>query len=361
MLCAGAQMSALAQGLPQNIPGLPGNAADAALGRVVNENKLGSVLFFNYYTSDALSAQVNTRINITNVNPLQDVAIHVFFVDSQTCNIADSFLCLTRNQTTTFAASDLDPNVTGYIIAIAVDSQGRPVSFNYLAGDELVVTPTGHRFGLAAMAAARRDGEFASPVNSNGTSATLYFNGSQYDTLPYTMVLDSFPSQVGGVGAPLADTRLYVYSPLPDLATGGPAFSGTLFFIMHDDQENNFSGTLPLTCFLSSDKQRISSVRTAPNINTIVPAGRTGWATFYGAGTRSVVCNSSGSLVSLTNVPLMGATTTRAGSFTGGHNLRYATSYSAPGYSITIPVFPPGCQSVDFPTRDSSLCAVATQ
>ncbi len=126
-------MSASAQGLPQNIPGLPGNAADAALGRVVSENKLGSVLFFNYYTSDALSAQVNTRINITNVNPLQDVVIHVFFVDSQTCNIADSFLCLTRNQTTTFAASDLDPNVTGYIIAIAVDSQGRPVSFNYLA------------------------------------------------------------------------------------------------------------------------------------------------------------------------------------------------------------------------------------
>jgi hypothetical protein len=355
MVCAGAPV------LAQGIAGLPGNAADAALGRAVSENKLGSVLFFNYYTSDALSAQVNTRINITNVNPLQDVAIHVFFVDSQTCNIADSYLCLTRNQTTTFAASDLDPNVTGYIIAIAVDSQGRPVSFNYLAGDELVVTPTGHRFGLAAMAAARRDGDFASPINSNGTSATLYFNGSQYDTLPYTMVLDSFPSQVGGVGAPLADTRLYVYSPLSDLATGGPAFSGTLFFIMHDDQENNFSGTLPLTCYLSSDKQRISSVRTAPNINTIVPAGRTGWATFYGAGTRSVICNSSGSLVALTNVPLMGATTTKAGSYTGGHNLRYATSYSAPGYSITIPVFPSGCQSVDYPTRDSSLCAVQVQ
>ncbi|MGH9837510.1 MAG: hypothetical protein ACREEM_01860 [Blastocatellia bacterium] len=353
LVAAGATTATFAQ----SIPGIPGNATDAALGRVVQENKLGSVLFFNYYTSDALSSQVNTRINITNVNPTQDIAIHIFFVDSQTCNIADAVLCLTRNQTTSFAASDLDPNVTGYLIAIAVDSQGRPVSFNYLAGDELVVTPTGHRFGLAAMAAARRDGDFASPVNANGTSATLYFNGSQYDFLPYTMVLDSFPSQVGGVGAPLADTRLYIYSPLSDLATGGPAFSGTLFFLVRDDQENNFSGQLALNCFLSSDKQRISSVRTVPNINTIVPAGRTGWAAFYAFGTRQIPCNSAGALTTLTNVPLMGATATRAGFFTGGHNLRHASAFSAPGYSITIPVFSPGCPTVDHPVKDSTLCA----
>src|SRR5262245_19844167 len=356
LLMAFAGIGAMTGASAQSVPGLPGNAADAVAGRGVSENKLGSVLFFNYYTSDALSSQVNTRINITNVNPLRDIAIHIFFVDSQTCNIADAILCLTRNQTTTFTASDLDPNVTGYLIAIAVDSQVRPVSFNVLAGDELVVTSTAHRFSLAAMSAARRDGDFASPFNADGTSATLFFNGSQYDLLPFTMVLDSFPSQVGGVGSALADTRLYVYTPLPDLSTGGAAFSGTIFFIVHDDQENNFSGSLPLVCFLTSDKQRISSIRTAPPINTIVPAGRTGWASFYGAGTRQVVCNTSGALVTINNVPLMGATATRAGNFTGGHNLRYATTYSAPGYSITIPVFPAGCPSVDFPTKGSSLC-----
>ncbi|MDX2031760.1 MAG: hypothetical protein SF339_13890 [Blastocatellia bacterium] len=347
---------AMTEAFAQNIAGLPGSAPDAALGRGVSENKLGSVLFFNYYTSDALSSSVNTRISITNANPLQDIAIHVFFVDSATCNVADAFLCLTRNQTTSFAASDLDPNVSGYIVAVAVDSQGRPVSFNYLAGDELVVTPTAHRFGLAAMTAARRDGNFASPINSNGTTATVFFNGSQYDSLPYAMVLDSFPSQVGGVGAPLADTRLYVYSPLPDLTGTGAAFNGTLFFVIRDDQENNFSGQLPLGCYLASDKQRILSVRTTPNLNTIVPAGRTGWATFYGFGNRTILCNPSGATVGLSNVPLMGATATKAGSYTGGHNLRYATTFNAPGYSITIPVFPPGCPTVDFPTQGSALC-----
>ncbi|MFN0087415.1 MAG: hypothetical protein ACKVX9_18645 [Blastocatellia bacterium] len=349
----GAMTEAFAQ---SNIPGLPGSASDAALGSGVSENKLGSVLFFNYYTSDALSSSVNTRISITNANPVQDIAIHVFFVDSATCNVADAFLCLTRNQTTNFAASDLDPNVTGYIVATAVDSQGRPVSFNYLAGDELVVTPTIHRFGLAAMSAARRDGNFASPINSDGTTATLFFNGAQYDSLPYAMVLDSFPSQVGGVGAPLADTRLYVYSPLSDLSGTGAAFNGTLFFIIRDDQENNFSGQLPLGCYLASDKQRILSVRTTPNLNTIVPAGRSGWAAFYGFGNRTIRCNTEGATVGLTNVPLMGATATKAGTYTGGHNLRYATTFNAPGYSITIPVFPPGCPTVDYQTRSSALC-----
>ena len=357
LFCVGAAGSAFAQG----IQGLPGSATDAALGFGVSENKLGSVLFFNYYTSDAASAQINTRINITNANPTRDIAVHVFFIDSATCSIADAFICLTRNQTTSFVVSDLDPNVTGYLVVVAVDSQGHPVGFNFLAGDELVVTATGHRFGLAAMAAARRDGSVASPTNSDGTTATMFFDNWQYDALPYAMVLDSFPSQVGGIGAGVADTRLYVYSPVPDLVTGGPAFKGTVFFIVRDDQENSFSGQLPLDCFLASDKQRISSIRTSPNINTIVPSGRTGWAAFYAFGNRTIVCNTSGDTVSLTNVPLMGATATKIGSgataINGGHNLRYATTFNAPGYSITLPLFAPGCPSVDFnQSKGSSLC-----
>src|SRR5262249_40898755 len=86
LIAAGSMIGAAAQG----IGGLPGNAGDAAAGLAVSENKLGSVLFFNYYTSDALSSQVNTRFNITNVSPVRDIAVHIFFVDSQTCNVADA-------------------------------------------------------------------------------------------------------------------------------------------------------------------------------------------------------------------------------------------------------------------------------
>ncbi len=344
-----------AQGI---IPGLPGSASDAALGRGVGDNKLGSVLFFNYYTSNALSSVINTRISITNANPVQDVAAHVFFIDTDTCNIADAFICLTRNQTTTFVASDLDPNVTGYLIVVAVDALGRPTSFNYLAGDEMVVTPTAHRFSIQAVAAARRDGNFSSPINSDGTTSTLFFNGDQYDFLPYSMMLDSFPSQVSGVGAPLADTRLYVYTPLSNLVVGGTDFRGTLFFLIHDDMENTYSGQLPLICYLTSDKQRITSVRTSPNLNTVVPAGRTGWAKFYAFGSQTIVCNTDGSTIQLGNAPLLGATATKIGSYSGGYNLRYLTTFNAPGYSITVPVIPPSCGAgaENLPTRGSSLC-----
>lgn len=341
---------------PQQIPGHPGSATDAAYGLGVSENKLGSVLFYNYYTSDAASATVNTRISITNVHPSLDIAVHLFFVDSVTCNITDSYICLTRNQTASFLISDIDPNVTGYLVAVAVDTEGRPTSFNYLAGDELVVTSTAHRFGLAAVAAARRDGNFSSPANIDGISATMFFDGVQYDYLPYTMVLDNFPSQTAGLGSSAGDTRLYVYTPHSDLAVGGTPPSGNLFFLIHDDQENTFSGQLAYACYLSSDKQRITSVRTSPNINSVVPAGQSGWASFYAIGSRTILCNSIGSTTTLSNLPLLGATATRVGSFTGGHNLRYSTVFS-PGYSISIPLITPSCgETVTRPTNSSSLC-----
>jgi len=307
-----------------------------------------------------MSSQVNTRINITNANPTQDISLHLFWVDSVTCVVADAFLCLSRNQTFKFDASEMDPNVTGYLVVVAIDSQGRPISFNYLAGDEFVVAPTGHRFSLAAVAAARRDGNFASPINADGLNATMFFDGQQYDYLPYAMMLDSFPSQVGGAGAPLADTRLYVYSPLSDLTTGDNSFSGTLFFLVYDDMEHGFSGQLPLSCFITSDKQRVTSVRTVPNINTIIPAGRTGWMKFFASGRKTIVGDPSGCRITLSNVPLMGATATTISGrgITGGHNLRYLTTFNAPGYSITIPVIAPPCgPDVNLPTQGSSLCA----
>ena len=332
----------------QQVTGFPGSAANAVNGQGVQDMKLGSVLFFNYYNSDPNNpTQVDTYINITNVDQANDVALHIFLVDTLSCNIADAFVCLTRNQTMTFLASDMDPGIVGYMIAIAVDSLGRPVSFNALAGDALIGTPTGHRFLLPAVVAARKDatqGLTASPINSDGITSTLFFNGAQYDLLPQTLILDSFPSQTVGVGAPAGNTVLYVYSPPPDLSVFDGS-GGTLFFLVHDDQEQSFSGNLTLGCFLPSAKQRIASVRTIPNINTIVPSGHTGWASFYGVGSRTVTSNTNGGTVTLDSFPLMGATATRLGSFNGGHNLRMATTY--PAYSITIPVILPPCATID--------------
>lgn len=346
--------AALAQ--PTMIAGLPGNHQTATTGNMVSDIKPGSVLFYNYYTSDSLSSTIDTRVSITNTHPISSVTVHIFMVDSITCGIADFFVCLSRNQTVTFLVSDVDPDTAGYLLAVAVDSLGRPTSFNFLAGEEFVVAPTGHRFGLSAVAAARLDGSaVSSPLNSDIVTSTLFFNGSQYDYLPQALMLDSFPSQTSAPGLSIGDTRLYLYNPLNNLVSTGGRFSGSLFFLVFDDQENGFSGQLPLSCYLASDKQRISSVRTVPNLGSVVPPGRTGWARFYSIGTLSVASNTTGGQKSLEGVPLIGAVATRMGAYNGGHNLRFLTSF-VQGFSITIPVIsPPECTTSEYaPTESGS-------
>ncbi|MEK7832872.1 MAG: HYR domain-containing protein, partial [Acidobacteriota bacterium] len=91
---------------------------------VPSDQLAGSVLAFPVYTSSASSPQSqNTRITLTNTEPARAAFVHLFFV-SEACSVADSFICLTAQQTTHFLASDIDPGTTGYLIAAATDSAG---------------------------------------------------------------------------------------------------------------------------------------------------------------------------------------------------------------------------------------------
>src|SRR6185295_14486975 len=98
-------------------------AAEAAM----SDQKAGSVLIFPVYTSSLSNPAVeNTRLNLTNTDPGRSAFVHLFFVDGSNCSVSDSFICLTANQTMTLNAADIDPGVTGYVIAVATDSQGCP-------------------------------------------------------------------------------------------------------------------------------------------------------------------------------------------------------------------------------------------
>src|SRR5678815_4005600 len=95
-----------------------------------SDQKAGSLLFYNTYTSSATNANTaNTRINITNSNDSSGVFVHLFFVDGSNCSVADSFICLTANQTASFLAADVDPGISGYIVAVATDGEGIPFPF----------------------------------------------------------------------------------------------------------------------------------------------------------------------------------------------------------------------------------------
>src|SRR5262249_11485626 len=104
----------------------------------VSDQKAGSLLVFNTYTSSASApAQENTRINITNTHPTDFAFVHLFFVEGTSCGVADTFICFTPNQTASFTTADADPGTRGYIVALAVDFRdGTPAFFHLLIGDE---------------------------------------------------------------------------------------------------------------------------------------------------------------------------------------------------------------------------------
>src|SRR5262249_49379666 len=145
----------------------------------VSDQKAGSVLFYNFYTSGATSGNAqNSRINITNTSSTSAAFVHLFFVDGANCSVADSFICLTTNQTSSFLASDVDPGVSGYIVAVASDgTTGCPVAFNFLIGDEYVKLSTGHQANLGAEAFAALYNGTLPGCDETSVAAALNFNG----------------------------------------------------------------------------------------------------------------------------------------------------------------------------------------
>src|SRR5262249_45798505 len=162
----------------------------------VSDQKAGSLLFYNVYTSGATSgAGQNARINITNTSTTSAAFVHLFFVDGSNCSVADSFICLTTNQTSSFLASDVDPGVTGYIVAIAVDGRnGLPAVHNFLIGDEYVKFSTGHQANLGAEAFAKLTP--GNVTSTDGSLAAIFFDGllldGSYNRAPRVLALDNF-------------------------------------------------------------------------------------------------------------------------------------------------------------------------
>jgi len=271
--------------------------------------KPGSVLFYNKYTSNPSNPdQGDTQINITNTNQTADSDIHLFLVDGSTCSVADSFISLTANQTTSFRVSDFDPGITGYIVAVAI-AGGAPTQFNWLIGDEYTRESDNRVANLAAVSIARVSSADVLP-DVDGT-ASLIFNGTEYERLPASVALSSFNSQVD------ANTQVNIYVPSANLITGG-ASTTSLFLLVYDDTERVVSTTARVGCYTTI---QLSSLRVVGGgINNLVPTGRTGWIRFTG-GSR----------------PLLGASIQRGSVFSGGHNLHALTLL--PTYTIQIPAF----------------------
>jgi hypothetical protein len=296
----------------------------------ISDQKAGSILIFNYYTSVAgQEASGNTRINITNTSSTSPAYVHVFFV-ANGCSVADNFLCLTKNQTATFLISDVDPGMKGYIVAVAVDqANGCPVAFNHLIGDEYVKTADGFEANLGAEAIAALYGTSANPVlpgcNDQQITALLKFNGKfdGYNCLPRVLALSSIPSPSA------ADTKVVINRIGGSLMTSAETI-GSMFGWLFDDAENAFSFTVTGGCQYE-ETWKGNTPRVTPRIATLIPAQRTGWSKLWANADRGI-------LGAMIVNPTAGE---GPDAFEGGHNLHKLTLTCVETY--IMPVFPPSC------------------
>lgn len=291
----------------------------------VSDQKAGSILIYNIYTSSTDPIKQNTRINLTNTNMSRDIQVHLYFV-AEGCAVADSYVCLTPNQTTSFVTSDFDPGTSGYIVAVATDQLGCPINFNYLIGDEYVKFATGHAANLGAQAVSAIAGGLPA-CDQNSVIASLNFDGVSYNTLPRTLAASNIGSKADGNDAMLIVNRIGGNLGL------GVASLGTIFGIFYDDAENAVSFTVTGGCQLRGSVSN-NFPRTTPRFEQLIPAGRTGWFKLY---RQEADIAMTGAIINLnTN------STSSAGAFNQGHNLHALTLSTAGSY--VVPVFPPpGC------------------
>jgi hypothetical protein len=309
----------------------------------LSDDRAGSLLIYNIYSSNAADPETdNTRINLTNTNPYTGVVAHFFFVDGSTCSVSDSFVCLSPNQTVSFAMAEMDPGVAGYIVVVAVDgpkgfaggtNTGRPVNFNYLIGDEyLKFSRLVYEANLGAVAFAVVDDEGKStdpPFDPDSFTAELVFDGTpgNYRRAPHTLAVSNFPSPSEGLSGENF-THIVINRVGGDLL-GSAAEIGAVFGLLFDDAERSLSFT-----FKAAQCQFRSTItsgfpRTAPRPHAFIPDGHTGWMKLFSQDPE----------VALVGAVIIGSNNRNF--LKGGRNMHHLTLTGSTVY--TIPVFPPNC------------------
>jgi hypothetical protein len=303
----------------------PGALFPASSG--ASDQRPGSFLIYPVYSSSTTGLQrENTRINITNTAPSRRVVGHLFFIDGDSSSVADAFLCLTPNQTASFLASDLDPDVNGYLIVVAVDERtGCPIHFNHLIGDEYVKLSSGHSGNLAAESFAALTG--APPICVEGsTTVDVNLDGIGYSAAPRVLAIDNIPSPADGNSTLLVIDRIG-----GNLATGVSTI-GQIVGLVYDDMER------PASFEFGASRRQFRSIisaafpRTSPRISSVIPAGRAGWMKFWRPTDGAIV----GCILNFNP-----NSSTDASAFNQGRNLHKLTLTTES--SFIVPVNPPGC------------------
>ena len=273
-------------------------------GNEVHDQRAGSLLIYNYYTSRTSGGGADTRITLTNTHETLGVQVKFYFVDGATGQPTPGSFSLAPAQTQAFLMSETDPNITGYIIAMAVNVEGEPIQFDFLMGSATITLASAQRATLGALAV---------PINPN----------INYAALPRQLALDQIPSPADGVKQLLVINRID-----GSLVSGMPAI-GRLECDIFDQAGTRFSFT---SRSLGPQARAfyynlVSPGFTSTFLYNYLPAGQSGWLRARPVGAGAI----SGAVLYFrdlreTTVP-----------HPGGYNLRHLTNTRA-----TLEVSPGG-------------------
>jgi hypothetical protein len=321
LLCALSLLMALSSGALAADPGSP--APQQSPSPRVNDQMRGFMLIYNIYTSSASNpAAQNTRISLTNTNDQFPVSVHLFFVEGSTCGISDRYICLSPNQTATFLASEQDPGTTGYLLAVATDSRGFLIPFDFLIGDAYVKFDTGFFGNLGA--------EAVPSANVSGTDQdsadSVFFLAVGF--LPRVLAVDYIGSRSDG------NETLLVANTVGGNYLAGANTIGTLFGVLFNDQEEPHSwGRAGNGCQLLTQLND-SFPRTTPRFGIVIPSGQSGWMKFW--STTTINNTSQGIGTAADGRPLLGAVFQRnatagatSAAFQGARNLHKLTTLNS--------------------------------
>ncbi|MFN0121761.1 MAG: Ig-like domain repeat protein, partial [Blastocatellia bacterium] len=297
-----------------------------------SDHKPGAVLFYNLYASGGVNtAAENTEITLTNLHPTQGTAARLFFVNGTTGASISTFVSLPGMQTVSLLASDYDPGVRGYVVAVAVDPvTGAPQGFNYLTGSASFKLASGHAGSLSAQAIAALYSGGLATWSAGQNTATLLFDGNaasgaSYNRLPRALSLTSAQSPGDG-----NNTRLVINRVSGALTPQMPAH-GLLAGVLYDATENGYGfvhpGPVPQLFQAISN----SFPHTGIPLTSILSPGSYGWMKLWPVDEQAV---------------LGAAINFNPNAATNGSAYNYAVNLGAltlvPASSLLIPVSAPG-------------------
>jgi hypothetical protein len=305
----------------------------------VSDQKPGSILVFPYYTSNA-QTKADTRITISNLagtlSPLPQppnpgtiaatgtIIVHVFFLRGSDCQQSDMFVCLTKGASISVKASEQDPEVTGYVVAVAVNEMGRGSHANALIGNAFVSTPdVAGNYGAEAFAAlpvpqVANPFGFELPMNPDNTQ-NLNLDGVQFDRAP-----DQFAVEIQSPNDATGQTIVHasVNGDIAGAAMTNVSQLGTGLVVRGDEKQGSF------VRFISGNCQSVNV------INAGAPRVPTGLGVFLPKGSiGTMVYNTSAGSVGLLLTP-------KSNAWSGIRTLHKTRTRNA---RLVVPVFMPVC------------------